>query len=58
MLFHELVELVLWLIQLFHFTADREQGFTVRISQLPQVRGIHLGMAAETAEILVDHGRV
>ena len=55
MLGNELVDLVLGEVERFHLASYRLQSVAVRIGQCPKVGRVHLGVAAEAAEILIHH---
>src|SRR5687768_7132466 len=50
----ELVDVLLEEVERFHLAAHSAQRIPVGIGQCPQVGGIHLCMAAEASEILVN----
>ena len=53
-----MVDGVLREVERGHFAAHRLERVAVRIGQRAEVGGVHLGVAAEAAEILVNHGGV
>jgi len=54
----ELIDLVLREVEHGHFAAHRLERVAVGIGQRAEVGGVHLGVAAETTEILVNHGGI